>query len=54
MKTVDIHAHIIPDSFWRATDAKKEWHGFKQCALPTADEKEKILWKNLAELLDIR
>ena len=29
MKTIDIHAHIIPDSFWRAKDAQKDWHGFK-------------------------
>lgn len=28
MKTIDIHAHIIPDSLWRAVDAKKDWHGF--------------------------
>ena len=29
MKTIDIHAHIVPDSFWRAKDAQKDWHGFK-------------------------
>ena len=29
MKTIDIHAHIIPNSFWRAIDDKKEWYGFK-------------------------
>ncbi len=29
MKTIDIHAHIIPDSMWRAVDAKQEWHGYK-------------------------
>ncbi len=28
MKTIDIHAHIVPDSLWRAIDAKKDWHGF--------------------------
>lgn len=29
MKTIDIHAHIIPDSMWRAVDAKQEWYGYK-------------------------
>ena len=29
MKTIDIHAHIVPDSLWKAIDAKKEWHGFR-------------------------
>ena len=29
MKTIDIHAHIVPDSLWRAIDAKEDWHGFR-------------------------
>ncbi len=29
MKTIDIHAHIVPDSLWKAVEAKKEWHGFR-------------------------
>ena len=29
MKTIDIHAHIVPDSLWRAIDANREWHGFR-------------------------
>ena len=29
MKTIDIHAHIVPDSMWRAIEEKKDWHGFK-------------------------
>lgn len=29
MKTIDIHAHIVPEAFWKATDAKKEWYGFR-------------------------
>ena len=29
MKTIDIHAHIVPDSMWRAIAAKQEWHGFR-------------------------
>jgi aminocarboxymuconate-semialdehyde decarboxylase len=29
MKTIDIHAHITPQSLWKAIDAKKEWYGFR-------------------------
>ena len=29
MKTIDIHAHVVPDSLWKAIDAKQEWHGFR-------------------------
>jgi len=29
MKSIDIHAHVVPDSLWRAADAKREWHGFR-------------------------
>ncbi|MDH3286269.1 MAG: amidohydrolase [Betaproteobacteria bacterium] len=29
MKTIDIHAHIVPESLWKAIDAKNEWHGFR-------------------------
>ena len=29
MKTIDIHAHLIPRSLWNAADAKKEWYGFR-------------------------
>lgn len=29
MKTIDIHAHVVPESLWQAIDAKKEWHGFR-------------------------
>jgi len=28
MKTIDIHAHIVPQSLWKAIEAKKAWHGF--------------------------
>ncbi len=28
MKTIDIHAHIIPDSLWRAVKEKRDWYGF--------------------------
>ncbi len=29
MKTIDIHAHIVPDSLWKAITAKRDWHGFR-------------------------
>jgi aminocarboxymuconate-semialdehyde decarboxylase len=29
MRSIDIHAHIVPESMWKAVDAKKEWHGFR-------------------------
>ena len=29
MRSIDIHAHIVPESMWKAIEAKKEWHGFR-------------------------
>ena len=29
MRTIDIHAHVVPQALWRAADAGKEWHGFR-------------------------
>ena len=29
MKTIDIHAHIVPGALWKAIDAKQAWHGFR-------------------------
>jgi aminocarboxymuconate-semialdehyde decarboxylase len=29
LKTIDIHAHIVPDSMWRAIESKQDWHGFR-------------------------
>ena len=29
MKTIDIHAHLVPRSLWKAAAAKTEWHGFR-------------------------
>jgi aminocarboxymuconate-semialdehyde decarboxylase len=29
MKAIDIHAHVVPESLWKAIEAKKEWHGFR-------------------------
>jgi aminocarboxymuconate-semialdehyde decarboxylase len=28
MRTIDIHAHLVPRSLWRAADARTEWYGF--------------------------
>lgn len=30
MKTIDIHAHLVPHSLWKAVDAQAEWYGYKQ------------------------
>ena len=27
MKTIDIHAHLVPTSLWRAADAGRDWYG---------------------------
>ena len=29
MKSIDIHAHMIPGTLWKAIDNKQEWHGFR-------------------------
>ncbi len=29
MRTIDIHAHLVPRSLWQATDAGREWYGFR-------------------------
>jgi aminocarboxymuconate-semialdehyde decarboxylase len=29
MKTIDIHAHIVPRGLWNAIEEKKEWFGFR-------------------------
>jgi len=29
MRAIDIHAHIVPNSLWKAVDTKTEWHGFR-------------------------
>ena len=30
MRTIDIHAHVVPSSLWRTVDAGQEWYGFRQ------------------------
>src|SRR5499426_3792135 len=29
MRSIDIHAHLMPQSLWRAVDAGQAWHGFR-------------------------
>ncbi len=29
MRTIDIHAHVVPHSLWNAADAGSEWYGFR-------------------------
>jgi aminocarboxymuconate-semialdehyde decarboxylase len=29
MRNIDIHAHLIPRSLWRAAEANREWYGFR-------------------------
>jgi aminocarboxymuconate-semialdehyde decarboxylase len=29
MKSIDIHAHVVPPGLWRAAAAKREWYGFR-------------------------
>ena len=29
MRTIDIHAHLLPQCAWRAFDAGQDWYGFR-------------------------
>ena len=29
MRTIDIHAHLVPQSLWRAAEAGVPWHGYR-------------------------
>jgi aminocarboxymuconate-semialdehyde decarboxylase len=29
VKSIDVHAHLVPRSAWRAAEAGREWHGFR-------------------------
>jgi aminocarboxymuconate-semialdehyde decarboxylase len=29
MKSIDVHAHLVPPGAWRAAEAGREWHGFR-------------------------
>ncbi len=28
MKTIDVHAHVVPQSLWNAVEAKRDWYGY--------------------------
>lgn len=62
MRSIDIHAHLIPQCFWKATEGGGDWHGMDfdwpvswvlGLESITQEEKEAILWKNLEGLLGI-
>ncbi|MBI2161733.1 MAG: amidohydrolase [Candidatus Rokubacteria bacterium] len=29
MRTIDIHAHLVPRSLWQAADGRRDWYGFR-------------------------
>ena len=29
MRTIDVHAHLVPCGVWQAAEAKRDWHGFR-------------------------
>ena len=29
MRTIDIHAHLVPRSLWQAAEARRDWYGFR-------------------------
>src|SRR5215831_8793314 len=29
LRSIDIHAHVVPQSLWHAADAGKPWHGYR-------------------------
>ena len=29
MRTIDVHAHLVPPSLWRAAEAGRDWYGFR-------------------------
>jgi hypothetical protein len=30
MRSIDIHAHITPQCFWKATEAGRDWHTLRR------------------------
>ena len=30
MRSIDIHAHLIPQCFWKATEGGGDWHGIRR------------------------
>ena len=29
MRTIDIHAHVVPRGLWQAAEARRDWHGYR-------------------------
>jgi len=29
MRTIDVHAHLVPRSLWQAAAGRREWYGFR-------------------------
>jgi aminocarboxymuconate-semialdehyde decarboxylase len=29
MRTIDIHAHVVPQAMWRAADGQRDWYGYR-------------------------
>jgi aminocarboxymuconate-semialdehyde decarboxylase len=29
MRTIDVHAHLVPTALWQAAQARRDWHGFR-------------------------
>ena len=29
MRTIDVHAHLVPRNVWQAAEAKRDWHGYR-------------------------
>ena len=36
MRSIDIHAHITPQCFWKATEGGRDWHSLLGCEQPDA------------------
>ncbi|MCH7622366.1 MAG: hypothetical protein IH870_10770 [Chloroflexi bacterium] len=63
MRSIDIHAHLVPQCFWKAPVGGGDWPFDMDFDWPvswvlglesiTQEEKEAILWKNLEGLLGI-
>src|SRR5439155_19202579 len=29
MRTIDVHAHLVPRNVWQAAEAKRDWYGYR-------------------------
>jgi hypothetical protein len=64
MRSIDIHAHLTPQCFWRATESSGDYWPYDMAldwpvswilgmTSLTPEEKDAILFKNLERLLGI-